>query len=158
MTKIVSLEDRAKVEDLLARYCFFVDEGESDAWADLWTEDGIFAGATPKPVAGREALKGVPIWSQSGGCRHSLVNLIMDYGETNDEMIVRGYNLVTNWLDDAKLGVLSVVRYHLVRRGDIWKIKSNAVRNLVPTNRPPGDLPEGFPYPSDQPTRFPPLS
>jgi 3-phenylpropionate/cinnamic acid dioxygenase small subunit len=158
MGKKVSLEDRAEVMDVLARYCWHVDEGDADEWADLWTEDGVFAGVTPQPIRGREALKAVPGWSLSGGCRHKLVNAVLDYGENTDEMIVRCYNFVTGWLGDAKFNSLAVARYHLVRRGDTWKIKSNQVRMQMPAGADPNNYPEGFPYPANEKTtRFPPI-
>jgi len=153
----VTAEDRCEVSDVLARYCFFVDEGEVDEWVDLWTEDGVFAGVTPHQLKGREALRQVPGWALSGGSRHKLVNLIMDYGQTSDEMTVRCYNFVTGWLGDARFGTLAVAKYRLVRRGDTWKIKSNQVRMLTPAGFDPARLPEGFVYPADQPTRYPPL-
>jgi 3-phenylpropionate/cinnamic acid dioxygenase small subunit len=157
MGKKLTLADRAEVTDVLARYCWHVDEGDSDDWADLWTEDGVFAGVTPDPIRGREALKQVPIWSISGGCRHKLVNLIPEYGDTEDEVIVRCYNFVTSWLNDATFNSLAVARYHLVRRGDTWKIKSNRVRMMMPAGYDPKNYPEGFPYPANQPTKFPPI-
>jgi hypothetical protein len=157
MNAKVSLQDWVDVNDLLARYCFFVDEGESDAWADLWTEDGVFAGVTRDPVRGREALKQVPKWAISGGSRHKLVNLIIEYGETKDDIIVRGYNFVTGWLGGPRFGAMAVVRYHLVRKGGEWKIKSNQARMQLPEGYDPNGYPEGFPYPANQPTRFPPL-
>ena len=158
MGKKVTLEDRAEVQDVLARYCFFVDEGEADAWADLWTPDGVFAGVSPQPIVGREALKSVPPTSLAGGCRHALANLIIEYGDSDDDIVVRCYNLVTAWLKDAELNCLAVARYHLVRRGDTWKIKSNAVRMQMPAGFPAGYHPAGFPYPANQPTVYPPLT
>jgi 3-phenylpropionate/cinnamic acid dioxygenase small subunit len=155
MPKKVTVEDRLEAFDVLARYCFFCDEGDSQAWVDLWTEDGVFAGVAPEPIRGREALWQVPITSLSGGSRHKLVNLICEYGDTPDDMIVRGYNFVTSWIDGANFACNAVVRYHLVRRGDTWKIKSNRVRLQVPAGYPDGRLPPGYPYPANQPTVFP---
>ena len=157
MSKKVSLEDRAEISDVLARYCFFVDEGRSDAWADLWTDDGVFVGIAPEPIEGREALKMIPGWSLSGGCRHKLVNLILEYGDTDNDMVVRCYNLVTGWLNDASFNSFAVARYTLVRVGDTWKIKSNRVRMLMPAGYDPAGYPEGFPYPANQPTHWPPI-
>ena len=99
----------------------------------------------------------VPAWSLSGGCRHKLVNLVMDYGDSTDELIVRGYNFVTSWKDDAKFNSMVVARFHLVRRDRRWKIKSNACRMQAPAGYDPANYPAGFPYPADQPTRWPPL-
>ena len=70
--KKVNVEDRMEVYEVCARYCWYVDEGDSEAWADLWTEDGVFAGVTPEPLRGREALKGVPPTSIAGRFQLSL--------------------------------------------------------------------------------------
>ena len=156
MTKKVSVEDKLDAYDLLARYCFFVDEGDQDAFADLWTEDGEFAGVSPETIRGREGLRGVPLTSIAGGCRHKLVNLIIEYGDSENDMIVRGYNFVTSWMAGGAAVCNAVVKYHLVRRGDGWKIRSNQARLLVGPGHP-GGLPPGFPYAANQPTRWPEL-
>jgi hypothetical protein len=154
--KKVSVEDRLEVYDLLARYCWHVDEGDAEAWADLWTEDGAFSGVSAETIRGREALKHVPGNSLSGGTRHNLINVIMDYGDTTDDMIVRGYNLVHSWMAGGAVACNAVVKYHLVRRGDTWKIKSNQARLQVPPGSP-NQLPPGFPTPANQPTTWPAL-
>lgn len=153
--KRVTSVDRCEVADVLARYCFFVDEGKVDEWVSLWTDDGVFAGVTPDPIRGREALKQVPRWSLSGGSRHKLVNLFMDYGETPNEIVAQCYNFITNWLNGGAIGAVAVAKYSLIRREDTWKIKSNQVRMLVPPHFDPQRLPEGFPYPANEPTHYP---
>ena len=154
----VTVEDRLEAFDVLSRYCWYVDEGEGDAWADLWTPDGVFAGATPEPVRGREALKKIATGSLSGGFRHQHSNLFADYGETRNDLIVRGYNLVTSWLGPPRLVSMGVVRYHLLRSADTWKIKSKATRMLVPADYLPERMPPGFPLPANIATTWPPLS
>lgn len=157
MRKKITLEDRAEITDLLARYCWHVDEGEAAEWADLWIEDGVFAGIAREPLRGREALMSVPVWALSVGARHKLQNVVMDYGSTDDEMVVLAYNFVTSWLGDAKFGTLALARYLFVRAGDTWKIKSNQVRLLAPADFDTDALPDGFPTPANTPTTWPPL-
>jgi hypothetical protein len=154
--KKVSIADRTEAMEVLARYCWHVDEGDAEEWADLWTEDGVFAGVTPEPIRGREALKHVPGTSLAGGSRHNLTNLICDYGDTEDEMTVRGYNVVFSWMAGGAIVCNAVALYKLVRRGDTWKIKSNQVRMQVPPNSPQ-QLPAGFPTPANQKSTWPPL-
>jgi 3-phenylpropionate/cinnamic acid dioxygenase small subunit len=154
--KKVSVEDRLEVNDILARYCWHVDEGDAEEWADLWTEDGVFAGVTPEPIRGREQLKFVPGTSLSGGCRHNLINVVIDYGDTEDEITVRCYNLVFSWMAGGAINCNAVALYKLVRRGDTWKIKSNQVRLQLPPNAPQ-QLPPGFPTPANQKSTWPPL-
>lgn len=154
----VSVEDTISAFDVLARYCWYVDEGDGEAWAALWTPDGVFAGATPEPIRGHEALKKIPETSLRAGARHKHANLFADYGESADDLIVRGYNLVTSWLNDPKMTSIGVARYHLVRRGDTWKIKSKSTRMIVSKDFPTDGMPDGFPLPADQPSRWPPLT
>lgn len=153
----IAIEDRMEITDVLARYCWHVDEGETEEWVDLWTDDGVFAGISKEPKRGREQLKEVPPRALAAGSRHKVVNLLMEYGDTDDDIIVRGYSLVTSWLAEPAFICNSVVRYHMVREGDTWKIKSNQVRNLISSLVPRDDLPPGFPTPANQPTTWPPL-
>jgi len=156
MAEKLSLSDRADITDLLARYCYYIDEGEADAWLDLWLEDGAFAGLTPQPLRGRAQLAGLPVRSLSTGSRHLLANIVADYGATKDTIIVRCYNFVTSWLGGARFNSMAIARYELVRVSDSWKIKSNSVRRMMPSESDPAMFPEGFAYPADQPTKFPP--
>lgn len=149
-SKIVSLEDRSAVMDLLARYCFYVDEGMIEAWLALWEEDGVFFGTRSAPVIGHEALRGSPEGSLAGGMRHYLCNVFLDYDQNKDEIIAIGYNLILGWKEAPSIFANAVVRYTLVRRGNGWKIKSNQVRLQVPSTFPEQALPEGFPIPNDQ--------
>lgn len=151
----VTTDDRLDACDVLARYCFLLDEGDADGWVSLWEEDGVFIGTRSEAVRGHAALRSAAALTLAGGMRHYITNIICDYGDTTDDLIVRGYNLVISWLAEPRLFANAVVRYHLVRRGDGWKIKSNQVRLQVPPDFPADRLPEGFPIPNDQPTRFP---
>lgn len=36
------LEEKDAIRELMARYCFRFDNGEFDAWLDLFTDDGTF--------------------------------------------------------------------------------------------------------------------
>jgi hypothetical protein len=158
MPRKVSTDDRVEAFDVLARYCWYVDEGDGEAWADLWTPDGVFAGAASHPIRGREAFKQIAASSLGGAFRHQHSNLFADYGETENDLIVRGYNLVTSWLNEPQLVSMGVARYHLIRSGDTWKIKSKATRMLVRNDYPVERLPPGFPIPANLATTWPPLS
>lgn len=48
----VSVEDRAEILDLAARYCHAFDLGDPNAWVECFSDDGVFE--TP----GGEAVKG----------------------------------------------------------------------------------------------------
>jgi hypothetical protein len=125
----VSTEDFVAVSDHLARYCWRVDEGDEDGWIALWTEDGVFTGIFPEPVAGREALRGVVRASQAGGpgkTRHIVANLACDYADGHDRVLASYYNFVTNWNDGARMTVMALSKVLLERQpGGGWLIRRN---------------------------------
>jgi ketosteroid isomerase-like protein len=56
--RVQEIEDRDEIRELTARYCWHVADGEGEAVANLFSDDGIFdvTGADFKPVRGRDAL------------------------------------------------------------------------------------------------------
>jgi hypothetical protein len=134
--KNVSVEDFVTLQNLVGKYQWLVDGGDSEGWASLWTEDGVFSGGATEPFAGHDALKQVPAWVKQGwggALRHHAGSLYAEYGSTADEAIVRYYNLVTTWNEAApKLFTFAISEMRLVRISGQWKIKSNAVTSLAP--------------------------
>jgi SnoaL-like domain len=51
--------DLEEVRKLLAHYCYTIDSRDADAWANLFTEDGVFHYALGEPIVRREALRHV---------------------------------------------------------------------------------------------------
>jgi 3-phenylpropionate/cinnamic acid dioxygenase small subunit len=124
----ISTSDYVAISDHLARYCWRVDEGDEDGWIALWTEDGVFTGATPEPVVGREALRQVVRMGQANGpgkTRHMVANLACDYQGDRDHVLACYYNLVTNWAQGARMTVMAMSRVQLVRHGEGWLIRRN---------------------------------
>jgi hypothetical protein len=134
--KDVSVEDFVALQNLVGRYQWLVDGGDSEGWASLWTEDGVFSGGATEPFAGHAALKKVPAWVKEGwggGLRHQTGSLYAEYGSTTDEAIVHYYNLVTTWNESPpKLFTFAVSEMRLVRLSGRWKIKSNTITSLAP--------------------------
>lgn len=49
---------QAEVQQFYARQMHLLDNGKADAWADTFTEDGVFAAnAHPEPARGRETIR-----------------------------------------------------------------------------------------------------
>jgi SnoaL-like domain len=121
-----SSQDRTEITDLLARYSWLVDEGEGDAWADLWTADGSFTGI-PDPLHGREALRQMPPGFHQGfggRLRHHITNILLRPGENADEALVKAYSTVSDWRDGGKLLAFAKVNFTLQRQASAWKIKA----------------------------------
>jgi ketosteroid isomerase-like protein len=74
-------EDRDEIRDLFARYCLHIDAGAGavDAWADLFTQDGVF-GIGPEPLVGRAALVdfATNLAAGGGGLHHVVANEVIE--------------------------------------------------------------------------------
>jgi hypothetical protein len=132
MSQPVEMGDVLAVQDLLGRYCWYIDEGEGPAWADLYTEDGIFEGTRPEPVCGRAALTQVPIELRQrtqGKMRHQYANLYIERGADENSLIARFYNQLNNWADGGKPFMLALSTATLVRAapGAPWRIQRNTI-------------------------------
>ena len=140
MDKTISVEDFVSIQNLIGKYQWLVDGGDSDGWAALWTEDGAFTGGATEPFVGHEALKRVPAWVRegwNGALRHHAGSLYAEYGSSKDEAIARYYNLVTTWNEEQpKLFTFAVSEMRLVRRAGAWKVKSNTITSLAPPRKP----------------------
>lgn len=53
----VSLEDRAEIEDLMARYCWALDTGDFDGYAACFAEDGWLSHWPQGKCVGRDGLR-----------------------------------------------------------------------------------------------------
>ena len=130
----VSTEDHVAISDLLARYCWAVDEGDEDGWVALWTGDGVFTGVTPEPIQGREALRGVVRMAQGQGpgkTRHMITNLFCDYVDGPGRVLAPYYNLVSHWNEGPRIALLALSRVQLVRDGGGWLVARNDTEVLM---------------------------
>lgn len=134
----LTTDDFCSVQEFWANYCWLIDEGQSEDWAALWAEDGVFTGVAPEPLVGHESLlsfaKGVFAANGDGNLRHMAGNLTCKYDESRDAVKARFYNFVTLWggLPGAGNRVIALCEATLLRSGESWKLKSNIVRSLAP--------------------------
>jgi hypothetical protein len=133
--KTISVVDFTAIQNLLGRYQHLVDEGDSEGWASLFTEDGVFASAYIEPHRGREMLKKIPAAVEqmySDRMRHHMGSLYIEYGSGTDEAFAKYYSLVTTWLEnaEAKLFCLALYSSHLLRVNGEWKIKTASTEVL----------------------------
>jgi 3-phenylpropionate/cinnamic acid dioxygenase small subunit len=122
----LSADDHAAIIDLLARYSWYVDEGDGESWADLWTMDGSFTGI-PDPLHGRAALRGMPLGFHAGfggKLRHHLTNVLLNPGAQADEARVRAYSVLSDWREGGKLSNFAKADFTLARQNGTWKISA----------------------------------
>ena len=123
----ISVDDAVAIQNLLGKYQWFVDDGDQEGWASLFTEDGVFEGSFSEPHRGREMLKRIPkavFDMYKYGMRHQMGSLYIEYGATTNEAFAKYYSLVTTWTEEgARLFCLALYSTHLLRIEGAWKIK-----------------------------------
>lgn len=132
--RTLPIEDRLAVQDLLARYGWYVDENRGDDWAALYASDGIFEGTRPAPVVGTADLRKVPgeLTERFGGrLRHQISNLYVEAGEDSDDAVAHFYTQVGQWNEGYTPVMLAVSRAILRRIDGVWRIQRNTIRPLA---------------------------
>lgn len=75
------LEEKDAIREQMARYCFHFDNGEFDAWLDLFTPDGAFDLGARGRFAGRDSLqqflKSLPLTNGVPMMKHCVMNSIV---------------------------------------------------------------------------------
>ena len=94
------LEEKDAIRELMARYCFHFDNGEFDAWLDLFTADGAFDLGARGRFGGRESLqkflKSLPLTNGVPMMKHCVMNSIVAVdGRPCDRTELRGGD--TRW-------------------------------------------------------------
>ena len=126
-----TLEEKEAIRDLLATYCFLLDSGELDKWAELFTEDGTFDVGALGKAQSREGIKEFisRVRLTTGrvhGIKHCTLNSIIRV--TGIEARADSYVLVVRD-SGQKIDTALAGRYEdlIVKQGDAWRFK---VRNV----------------------------
>jgi uncharacterized protein (TIGR02246 family) len=122
-------EDRDEIRDLYGRYCFHVDTGTPEQWADLFTTDGEFTGPVA-PVTGTEALTefATEVLAGGGGMHHMVSNVALDVN--GDDAV--GTASVAIFIAGA-LGIVGRYQDELRKVDGRWKFSR---RNFLPDAPP----------------------
>ena len=121
---MTAIEDKDAIRELMAEYCFRLDEGRYDDMAALFTEDGTWDTAFGK-ASGRAAIAklAADIRARAGADRPRAAHLV-----TNIVIVLEGERaqVRSNWMvmqnspDGPKIGSGGVYRDEIVRRGGLW--------------------------------------
>ncbi|WP_336053796.1 nuclear transport factor 2 family protein [Streptomyces sp. CA2R101] len=124
-----------QVQSFYARQMQLLDSGRVDAWADTFTEDGVFsANAQPRPAAGREAIRRAAAAAQDAlrakGLRHRHWLGMVDIRSVDgDRVTVRNYALVLAIPlgGQATVHVSTTCNDELVREDGQWRVRNRVV-------------------------------
>lgn len=121
------IEEKEAIRDVLSAYCFYVDDGEFDKWADLFSEDAVFDAGPQGKTQGRAAIrdfiaKAVPLKGEGPARKHCTMNSMIQLNGT--EAKVDSYIIVVR---EAEQGIMTSLagRYEdlLVKQDDTWRFK-----------------------------------
>ena len=124
-----TLEEKDAIRELLAQYCFHFDNGEFEAWLDLFTVDAVFDLGTRGRFAGRDALrtflKMIPLTDGLPMMRHCVMNAIVDVDEGRAR--ARCYVIVLRGGSAVSVNVAGRYEDQLVKIDGSWRFKERKV-------------------------------
>ena len=123
------LEEKDAIRELMARYCFHFDNGEFDAWLDLFTPDGAFDLGSRGRFGGRESLQkflnslaltnGVPMM------KHCVMNSIVSVD--GDQATAQSYVVVVRGGEQLAVTVAGRYDDQLAKSANGWRFKERKV-------------------------------
>jgi hypothetical protein len=96
----VDLQTKMDIQELLSRFCHFLDHNNATEWARLFTADCRLNCGSMGRFDGRAAISTIPALVQekgSGTLRHHLSNVMLDRTGNARELEMHAYCLVTDW-------------------------------------------------------------
>lgn len=144
--KFIAIDDERRILRLYALYCHTFNHGEAEAWADLFSEDGVFerlnasaaqhggSGVGSGAVRGRAALLDMAKGRRElfkGLVRHQQTDMIVEPGEDADHARGRSFILVTDWRDGpGRLQAVGDCAAEFVRTPQGWRFRSITLSTL----------------------------
>ena len=120
----LSAEDRAEIQNLAGRYSHALDNGIPEAWAEVWTDDGVMEMVTQERWITGDALRAL---AAGGGAqsRHMPSTFVIE--GAGDEASMSSYVTVVRCDDPAKI-VFQGRYVDVLRRVDgVWKIAHRTI-------------------------------
>lgn len=122
----LSAEDRAEIQNLAGRYSHALDNGDPEAWAEVWTDDGVMEMVTQERWITGDALRALAAAAgDAPQSRHMPSTFVID-GE-GDEASMSSYVTVVRCDDPAQI-VFQGRYVDTLRRVDgAWKLAHRTI-------------------------------
>ena len=124
--RLLALEDREAIRNLIASYGLLADSGDAAGVAGLWVEDGVYAVDGMGEARGRDAIAALidgPIHRDlmAAGCAHLLGPVVIHL--EGDQATAAGHSLVFRCGGDGfEVYRVSANRWQLIRTEDGWRV------------------------------------
>lgn len=123
------LEEKDAIRELMAQYCFHFDNGEFDAWVELFTGDGTFDLGARGRFGGRDALrnflKAIPLTNGLPMMKHCVMNTIVSVD--GERATARSYVVVVRGGEQLGLSIAGRYEDQLAKVGGEWRFKDRKV-------------------------------
>ncbi len=123
------LEEKDAIREQMARYCFHFDNGEFDAWLDLFTPDGAFDLGVRGRFAGRDSLqkflKSLPLTGGVPMMKHCVLNTVVVVN--GDRATAQSYVVVIRGGEQLAVTVAGRYDDQLVKTASGWRFQERKV-------------------------------
>jgi 3-phenylpropionate/cinnamic acid dioxygenase small subunit len=123
------LEEKDAIRELMARYCFHFDNGEFDAWLDLFTPDGAFDLGAMGRFGGRASLqkflKSIPLTNGLPMLKHCVMNTIVSVA--GDRATAHSYVVVVRGGEQVAVSIAGRYEDQLAKTGSAWRFTERKV-------------------------------
>jgi ketosteroid isomerase-like protein len=140
-------EDRAEIENLMARYLFALDFFDADAYAETFAEDGVLDWAMGT-VEGREAIRAeaagmkasmAQVFGGDTKIRHFVTNIAISVEGSRAKTRAAWFEAYNNGPDGSpKMGTFGHYEDELARIGGRWLFKRRKIVNEFLAGRQAG--------------------
>lgn len=90
---------RVDVQEMLSRYCQYLDHDRGECWSQLFTAEGVYQDSDGLVLRGRHQLTSLPsiIHRDGGGLiRHIITSIIVDRCEASRDLVISAYGPVAD--------------------------------------------------------------
>lgn len=122
------LEEKDAIRDLMSEYCFYVDNGEFEKFAGLFTSDGVFETGPLGKLRGRKAIHDfiaahVPRAGEGPARKHCTMNHLIRVN--GNEAQANSYIVVIREAESGTIIASLAGRYEdlLVKQDGEWRFK-----------------------------------
>ena len=120
------LEEKDAIRELIARYSFYIDGGKFDAWAETFTEDGVFEVPELMRFEGRSSIREfgnhIPKNARGQiGMMHYTMNQIIDVD--GDRATATCYMLIVREGNPLHVDIAGRYEDELVKQDGRWLFK-----------------------------------
>ena len=131
-----SLDDREAIRELLAEYCFRLDECRFDAFGALFTETAEWGPERLPKARGPSAIAAlvasiVPVKGEGPVRRHLTTNIVIRADGTDAARVKSNFLMVRESEAGPLLAIAGTYEDHVVRTAAGWRFQSRRILNDV---------------------------